>query len=93
MSLLHAISFLWLFSCYVVSDSFVTPWAVACQVLCPWHFPGKNTGADCHSHLQGTFWTQGWDPTSLMSLALQVDALLLSHRGSPCHFTYLSNSK
>ena len=68
MSLLHAISFMWLFSCYVVSDSFVTPWAVACQVLCPWHFPGKNTGADCHSHLQGTFWTQGWNPHLLCLL-------------------------
>ena len=24
-----------------------------------WDFPGKNTGAGCHFHLQGVFLTQG----------------------------------
>ena len=28
-------------------------------VLCPWDFPGKNTGVGCHSLLQGIFPTQG----------------------------------
>ena len=27
--------------------------------LCPWDFPGKNTGMGCHFLLQGNFWTQG----------------------------------
>ena len=27
--------------------------------LCPWIFPGKNTGVGCHSLLQGIFLTQG----------------------------------
>ena len=27
---------------------FVTPWSVAYQALCPWDFPGKNTGVGCH---------------------------------------------
>ena len=27
--------------------------------LCPWDFPGKNTGVDSHSLLQGIFPTQG----------------------------------
>ena len=27
---------------------FVTPWTVACQLLCPWNFPGKNTGVSSH---------------------------------------------
>ena len=27
--------------------------------LCPWDFPGKNTGVGCHSFLQGIFLTQG----------------------------------
>ena len=27
--------------------------------LCPWDFPGKNTGVGCHFLLQGTFLTQG----------------------------------
>ena len=36
-----------LFSSYVVSDAFVTPWIVALQaLLCPWDFPGKNIGVD-----------------------------------------------
>ena len=31
----------------------VTPWTVAHRLLCPWDFSGKNTGAGCHSLLQG----------------------------------------
>ena len=27
-----------------MSSSFATPWIVACQVLSPWDFPGKNIG-------------------------------------------------
>ena len=30
----------------------VTPWTVAHQALCPWDFPGKNTGVGCHFLLQ-----------------------------------------
>ena len=29
------------------------------RLLCPWNFPGKNTGAGCHFLLQGIFLTQG----------------------------------
>ena len=29
------------------------------RLLYPWDFPGKNTGAGCHSFLQGIFLTQG----------------------------------
>ena len=32
-----------------------TPWSVAHRLLCPWDFPGKNTGTGCHSLLQGVF--------------------------------------
>ena len=39
------------------------------RLLCPWHFPVKNTGVVCHFFLQGIFPTQG----SNLSL-LQVDA-------------------
>ena len=31
-----------------------------CGLLCPWDFPGKNTGVGCHFLLQGVFLTQGW---------------------------------
>ena len=30
----------------------VTPWTVACRLLCPWDSPGKNTGVGCHFLLQ-----------------------------------------
>ena len=29
------------------------------RLLCPWDFPGKNTGVGCHALLQGIFLTQG----------------------------------
>ena len=41
---------------------FVTPRAVAYQVLHPWDFPGKNAGVGCHFLLQGIFPTQGLNP-------------------------------
>ena len=31
---------------------FATPWTVAYKALCPWNFPGKNTGVGCHFLLQ-----------------------------------------
>ena len=53
---------------------FSTPWTVAHQaplsmessrptrLLCPWNPPGKNTGAGCHSLLQGIFLSKGSNP-------------------------------
>ena len=38
---------------------------LAGQVLCPWNSPGKKTGVDCHSLLQGIFATQGSNPALL----------------------------
>ena len=40
----------------------VTPWTEAPQLLCPWDFPGKNTGVGCHFLLQGISPTQGLNP-------------------------------
>ena len=31
------------------------------RLLCPWDYPGKNTGVDCHSLLQRIFPTQGFN--------------------------------
>ena len=36
---------------------FAASWTV--WILCPWNFPGKNTGVGCHFLLQGIFPTQG----------------------------------
>ena len=42
-----------LLSCSVVSDSFPSHGLQSGRLLCPWEFPGKNTGVDCHFLLQG----------------------------------------
>ena len=60
-----------------VCPTLCNPWTVACQaplsmparLLCPWNFPGKNTGVGCHFLLAG-FWTEPWSP------ALQAYSLL-----------------
>ena len=45
------------------------------KLLCPWDFPGKNTGAGCHFPLQGIFPAQGSKPGLLYLLHWQVDSL------------------
>ena len=37
------------------------------RLLCPWDFPGKNTGVGCHFLLEGIFPTQGSNPVSCVS--------------------------
>ena len=46
------------------------------RLLCPWDFPGKNTGVDCHFFLHGIFPTQGSNPCFLHWWA---DSFQLSH--------------
>ena len=48
-------------------------------ILCPWDFPGKNTGVGCHFLLQGVFPTQGSNPPLLH---WQADSFPLSDQGS-----------
>ena len=49
-----------LFTHKVASNSFATPWTIACQAPPPMgFFSGKNTGVGCHFLLQGIFLTQG----------------------------------
>ena len=43
----------------VVSDSLQPHELQPTRLLCPWDFPGKNTGVGCHFLLQGIFPTQG----------------------------------
>ena len=76
----------WWFSCSVVSDFCNHMDCSPTRLLCPWDFPGKNTGVDCNFLLQGIFLTQGLNLCLLhckQSLALQADSLLLSHLGLP----------
>ena len=51
------------------------------QLLCPWNFPGKNTGAGCL--LQGLFLTQRSNPFLFLLLHWQADSLPPYHLGSP----------
>ena len=53
------------------------------RLLCPWDFPGKNTGVGSHSLLQANFLTQGSNPCLLCLLHWQVDSCAMSHLGSP----------
>ena len=50
------------------------------RLLCPWDFPGKNTGVGCQFLLQGIFPTQGSN-SSLLNW--QAGSLPLSHQGNP----------
>ena len=50
------------------------------RFLCPWNFPGKNTGVGCHFLLQGIFPTQGLNPGLLRC---RQTLYHLSHQGSP----------
>ena len=52
------------------------------RFLCPWDFPGKNTGVGCHFLLQEIFQTSGSNPHLLRFLHWQVDFLPLSPLGS-----------
>ena len=36
------------------------PWTVASRLLCPWNFPGKNTGVCCYFFLQGSSQLRDW---------------------------------
>ena len=71
-------------ACSVVSDSLrphvLEPTRLC---LCPWNFPGKNTGIGCYFPLQGIFLTQGPDPRLLGLLHWQASSFPLCHLRSP----------
>ena len=53
------------------------------MLLCPWDFPGKNTGVGCHFLLQGIFLTQESNPRLLHFLHWQPDSFPLALPGQP----------
>ena len=53
------------------------------RLLCPWNFPGENTGEGCQFLLQGTFLTRGSRLRLLHLLHLQMDSLPQRHPGRP----------
>ena len=50
------------------------------MLICSWNFPGKNTGVGCHFLLQGTFPTQGSNPSLLCLPHCRQMLYRLSHR-------------
>ena len=52
----------WKWSCSVVSNPLQPYGLQPARLLCPWDFPGNNTGVGCHFLLQGIFPTQGSNP-------------------------------
>ena len=63
----------------LVSDSSRPHELQPTRLLCLWNSPGKNTGVDCHSLLQGIFPTQGSNPRLLHCRQILYS---LSHLGS-----------
>ena len=53
------------------------------KLLCPWDFPGKNTGMGCHFLLRRILSTQESNPHLLCVLHWQTGYLTLSYLGSP----------
>ena len=76
---------------------FVTPWTVATSLLCPWDFPGKNTGVGCHFLLQGLLPSQGSNPRVLCLLHCRqilyhwaIPSALVSFANGPCSLNWAS---
>ena len=64
----------------IVSDSLQPHGLYPTRLLCPWDFPGKNTGVGCHSLLQGIFLIQRSKPGLLHCRQILYH---LSYQGSP----------
>ena len=62
------------------------------RLLCPWDFPGENTGVGCHLLLQGILPTQGLNPSLLpATLHWQVDSSPLDPPGQVSTLSQLSH--
>ena len=66
----------------VVSDPLGPRGLYSSRLLCPWHFPGKNTAVGHHFLLQGIFSTQGSNQSLLRLLHRRADSLPLWHLDS-----------
>ena len=71
--------FLMYYAYSVVSNSLQHNGLQTTGLLCPWDFPGMNTGVGCHFLLKGSFPTQRLIPCLLSLLHLQDGSLPLPH--------------
>ena len=70
-------------ACMLGPDSLGSYGLQPARLLCPWDFPGKNTGVGCHFLFQGIFPTRGSNPPLLQLLHWQAGPSPVSHLGSP----------
>ena len=84
---LHLKILVWIiFTCVrhsIVSNSLWPHGLQPTRLLCPWDYPGKNTGVGSHLILRGMFLIQGSNPELLWLLHWQADSLPLSHLERP----------
>ena len=73
-----------LFSCPVMSNSLQPHGLQPDRLLCPWNFPGRNTGLGCHFLLQGIFLTQGVNPHLLQVSCIAGKFFTANPLGLPC---------
>ena len=73
----------------VVSDSLGPRGLKLTRLLCPWNFPGKNTGVGCHSLLRDLL-NPGIKP---MSPALQADSSTSDDKESLLGYAAICNFK
>ena len=76
-------------SCSFMSDSLWSHELQATGLLCPWDFPGKNSGVGCHALLQGIFPSQGSNSSLLHLQHWQAGSLPHSHLGSPHTYIHI----
>ena len=81
--------------CYLVAQSCLTLWRphglLPIRLLCPWDFPGKNTGVGCHFLLQGTFLTQGLNTQTHVSCIGRKILYGWATREAPQRYTRLTH--
>ena len=73
----------WWFSCQVVSDSFVTPWTVACQAPLSMGFPRQECQSGFPCPPPGDLPQPGIEPGSLTSPALADRLFTTEPSGKP----------
>ena len=74
----------WIRMCVCAQSCLTTLWTYGLQpasLLCPWNFPGKNTGMGCHFLLQGIFPTRGSNLCLLHLLHWQMGSSPLAAPG------------
>jgi len=76
----------------VVSDSLWPHELQPSRLLCPWDYPGKNTGVGCHFLLPGIFPTQGLNPCLLHRRQILYHFELPKWMKTPCYRTGLRPS-